>query len=221
MNYSRVDHTYREIRQRIVNGVYLPAERLIEESMAQSLGVSRISVRSAFQRLHQDGLITLEPRRGARVTVISLEEALEIIELREGLEGWAARLAARRISEEAIQSLEQLIAEMMRVVREGTLLQYADLNSMFHQRIAEAAGNRRLRQMMDGLKVPIVTYQFRIIFLSGRKERSIQEHTEIVAALRSRCEERAESVMRSHISVVRRTIAENRNLIGPRLPAFS
>lgn len=210
---SRVDQAYRAIRQRIADGVYRPAERLVEAELARSLAVSRMSVRSAFQRLRQEGLITLEPHRGAKVTALTFEEAMQVVEVREGLEGWAAALAAQRITEEGLANLDRLLSEMERVLREGKPLEYADLNAAFHQAIVDATGNRRLRHLVDVLKAPVVTYQFRIILVPGRGQASLREHGEIVGALRSRCPEMAEAVMRRHISTVRQTMVDTKRLM--------
>lgn len=205
-----VERTYGAIRQRITEGVYLPNQRLTEAELVQSLGVSRMSVRAALQRLHQEGLITLEPYRGAKVVSISLEEAMEVMELRQGLEGWAASLAAVRITEQELAGLDAVLAEMRQVVREGRLLDHADLNAVLHQSILEAARNSRLKQAIDLVKFPIVTYQFRTIFLAGRAQQSLQEHAEIVEALRSRSANRAEVAMRSHIAVIRELMTDRK-----------
>lgn len=213
MPSSLVERTYQTVKQQIIDGVYRPAERLVEADLAQSLGVSRISIRSAFQRLHQEGLIVLEPHRGAKVTAISYEEALQVTEVREGLEGWCAALAAQRISDAALAELDEILSKMSRVIEQGQPLEYAGLNTAFHRIIVAATQNTRIQQLMDALKAPIVTYQFRIIFVPGRSKESLREHAEIVSALRSHSPEKAEAVMRLHVSRVRQTMVETKQLM--------
>jgi len=203
---NQVERTYHSIRQGILGGVYHPSERLVERDLAESIGVSRVSVRSALQRLHQEGLVTLEPHRGAKVTAISLEEALRIVEVREGLEGWAAALAARRISEEQLEELERQVSDLGRMIQDGRMLEYGDVNASIHQKVIEAAANPRLKQLIDGLKVTVVRFQYSTILMPGRAQASWREHSEILDALRSRSPDRAEDAMRRHIAAIRHTM---------------
>jgi len=210
---TQVEQTYRSVRQRIIDGVYLPSERLVETDLAQSLMVSRSSVRAALQRLHSEGLIVLEPHRGAKVTALTLDEALQIMEVREGLEGWAAALAAQRISEEKLAELEAIVPTMDELLKDGRPLEYSEMNALLHQGIVEAANNPRLQQLIGSLKTSLVRYRFRTILVPGRSRSSFQEHSDIVAALRSRSSEVAEAAMRRHIAGVRRTMKEARRLM--------
>ncbi len=208
-----VEQTYRTLRQQLVDGVYRPSQRLVETDLAQALGVSRISVRSALQRLHQEGLVTIEPHRGAKVTDISLEEALQVMEVREGLEGWAAALAATRIDDEGIAELERLIDEMGRLLNDGKPLEYSERNALFHQRILQATGNTRLQQTLASLQTSIVRYRFRTVLVPGRSKISLMEHTAILDALKAHDSERAAVAMRRHIEGVLRTMAEARRIM--------
>ncbi len=210
---TQVEQAYRSLRQRVIDGIYRPSERLVETDLAQSLAVSRISVRAALQRLHSEGLVTLEPHRGAKVTAITIDEALQIMEVREGLEGWAAALAARRMSEEALAEVELLVPTMEQLLAEGKPLEYSEMNALLHRRIVDSAANPRLKQLIDSLKTALVRYRFRTILVPGRSRTSFQEHAEIVAGLRSRDSEIAEAAMRRHIAGVRRTMVEARPLM--------
>jgi len=89
---------YRRLREAIASGQFHPNERLVEASVATRLGVGRTAVRAALVRLDQEGLVTLEPNRGARVRLISDREALEIEEVRATLEAMLARRAATRVT---------------------------------------------------------------------------------------------------------------------------
>ena len=213
MSSTLVDRTYSAIRQAITEGTYLPNQRITEAELVQSLGVSRMSVRAALQRLHQEGLIVLEPYRGARVVSVSLEQAVEVMELRQGLEGWTAALAANRITEQQLAGLDAVLEQMRLVVREGRLIEYADLNATLHQLITDAAGNSRLKQAMDALKYPIVTYQFRTIFTPGRAGQSLQEHAGIVEAIRARSPQQAEAAMRDHIGVTQGLMTDSKRVL--------
>src|SRR5487761_1050507 len=100
---------YRRLRDAIASGQFHPNERLVEASVANRLGVGRTAVRAALVRLDQEGLVTLEPNRGARVRLISDREALEIEEVRASLEGFLAHRAAGRITPEELRGLHQVM----------------------------------------------------------------------------------------------------------------
>lgn len=201
------EQTYRNLRQLILDGAYRPSERLVETDLAETLKVSRTNVRSALQRLHQEGLVTFEPRRGAKVTAITLEEALEIVEVREGLEGFAASLAAVRASDKAIAELETIIEEMNGLLGAGKLLEYSEFNARFHRIIIASAANRKLKQMIDSLQISLVRYRFRTILFPGRNGESFKEHRSIFEGIRARSPEWAEFAMRKHIAGVGHTMA--------------
>ncbi len=202
------DQAYRTLRQQIIDGVYRPSQHLVEADLAQSLGVSRISVRSALQRLHQEGLITLQPHRGAKVTDISLEEALQVMEVRQGLEGWAAALAAQRITDEVLARLEEIVADMERLLAQGKPLEYSEANALFHHHVLQAARNPRLRQSIESLQTALIRYRFRALLVPGRSAESVADHARILEALRSRSSEESERAMRQHIAAVARNMVE-------------
>src|SRR6266852_8860804 len=103
---------YRRLREAIASGQFHPNERLVEAAVATRLGVGRTAVRAALVRLDQEGLVTLELNRGARVRLISDREALEIEEVRATLEAMLARRAAARISAEGLRALLAVITQM-------------------------------------------------------------------------------------------------------------
>ena len=100
---------YDEIQRRIVEGRLQQGERIFEDQLAHELDVSRNPVREALQALESEGFVELEPRRGARVAVISAERANELFELREALEGMVARLAAQRRTPDQLLGLQRLV----------------------------------------------------------------------------------------------------------------
>mgnify|MGYP001478597830 CR=1 FL=1 len=210
---SRVDTVCRLIRQRIAEGVYRPAQRLVETELAKSFGVSRISVRFALHRLQQEGLVTIEPRRGATVRVLSLEEAVEIMEIRERLEGMAAELAAQRITDDDLAKLARLVEEMEDLLQQGKPMEYSQRNALFHQTIIEAAGHRVLSETLASLQTPLIRFRFRTILVPGRSEQSVKEHREILQALKAHSPREAEAAMRHHLANVRRTMVEAKDLL--------
>src|SRR4051794_30600586 len=92
---GQLEYTYQRLKDAITNGVYMPHQRLIEAEVTQALGVSRTTLRAALIRLHEDGLVEIEVNRGARVRAFSLDEAVQILLVREVLEGLAAGVGLR------------------------------------------------------------------------------------------------------------------------------
>ncbi|MFI5283603.1 MAG: GntR family transcriptional regulator [Candidatus Dormibacterales bacterium] len=197
---------YHALRDAIVSGQFHPNERLVESSIAAMLGAGRTAVRAALVRLDQEGLVTLEPNRGARVRLIPDREALEIEEVRATLEVMLARRAATHASAAALHALGQVLLEMRRLVAQDDSLGYSELNSRFHQLIWSAADNPTAAGLVGSLKSQSIRFQYRTILRPARTERSLHEHEEIFAALSAGDAEAAEVAMREHLAAVLDTL---------------
>src|SRR5579872_6278394 len=130
---------YHQLREAIVAGQFHPNERLVEAAVAERIGAGRTAVRAALVRLDQEGLVTLERNRGARVRHISDREALEIEEVRAALEGLLARRAAEHATPADLSELHEVIEAMRTRVEGGDSIGYSELNARFHQIIWAAA----------------------------------------------------------------------------------
>src|SRR5690606_24936012 len=139
---SRAELVYEALRDDIFNNRLRPGERVSEERIAQRLKVSRTPVREALKRLHAEGLVEITPHRGAVVRDPSGEELAELCTVREVLEGLAARLAARSISDVELYTLERLINEMDAAAREDRIDDLIQYNHQFHESIWLATRNR-------------------------------------------------------------------------------
>src|SRR5205085_10047912 len=128
---------YQRLKDAIANGIYMPNQRLIEAEVTQALGVSRTTLRAALIRLHQEGLVAIEVNRGARVRAFSLAEAVEILLVREVLEGLAAVIAIDRITPEDLQELRENVEQMKGALAADDVMQYAALNGRFHKIILD------------------------------------------------------------------------------------
>ena len=197
---------YHVLRQAIVNGDFHPNERLVEAAVAQRIHAGRTAVRAALVRLDQEGLVTLEKNRGARVRHISDREALEIEEVRAALEGLLAGRAAKRIKAEGLRELRQVIKEMRERVGEGDAIGYSELNSRFHQVVWSAADHPTATRLVGGLKSQAIRFQYQTAMRPGRAGRSLREHEAIFEALKSHDEDRAETAMRDHLAEVLDTL---------------
>ncbi|HEY1454879.1 MAG TPA: GntR family transcriptional regulator [Candidatus Dormibacteraeota bacterium] len=197
---------YHRLREAIVSGGFHPNERLVEAAVAERIQAGRTAVRAALVRLDQEGLVTLERNRGARVRHISDEEALEIEEVRAALEGLLARRAATRVNPDDLRQLLEVIGEMHERVEAGDAAGYSELNARFHQVIWAAADHPTATRMVGSLKSQAIRFQFQTAQQPGRAQRSLREHEVIFSALKARDEDAAEDAMRQHLAEVLGTL---------------
>jgi len=186
------------LRSAIIDGTYLPGERLVEEEIAARFDVSRNPTREALHALSVEGFVEIEPRRGARVATMNARRAGELFEVRAPLEGLVARLAAQRRTPADLVHLRDVLGAGTAAAAEGRLDELPALNTEFHMSLAAAAGNELLAGTLARLSDIIRwVYAARI---SMRSTRSWDEHAAIVAAVADRDAERAERRGAEHIS---------------------
>ena len=141
-----------KIRGQILAGRLKPGERLIEDRLSAELGVSRVPVREALRGLSMEGLVRLEPNRGASVTEVTPQLLAELVEVRTLLEALNARLAARRHDPEIVALLQDTLRRGNEAAQSGTADELAQLNAEFHERLAEASRNSVLSDIMRSLR---------------------------------------------------------------------
>ena len=206
------ESAYRRLKCGIIDGVYAPRQHLVEVDAAQELGVSRATVRAVLLRLQQDGLVDIQPNRGARVRSFSVDEAVKILQVCELLEGLAAALAAEKATAEQLVALRTIVGEMETARAAGDLLACSSLNGQFRRILLDAAAHEFLDQILGSLHYPLVRYQFRTILVPGRKERSLAEHREILTCLERQDAAGAERAARRHVARVRETLQHSSEL---------
>ena len=198
------------LRQDIFNGTYKPGTRLVEQSLAVQYGVSRGPIREALVQLEQEGLVHVNPRRGALVTEVSPTEAWEIYTLRGHLEGLAVKLAAPHWTDEHGTRLAALMEEMEQL---GPLdwLEAINLDQRFHHLIVEASGNRTLFQAYQTLDSKVVACFFAVkLYLGGLPVNMAKRHSKLAEALQQKDFWRAEILAIDHWS---ETAARLRSLV--------
>ena len=190
------------LRAAIVAGRLLPNERLVEADLTRRLGIGRSAVRTALARLEHEGLVELEPHRGARVRLVAVPEAVEILQARAALEGLAARAAAANATDADTAELRAILAEMRRLLDAGDLLKASDTNAILHRRLLEIGGHATANRLIDELRSQLVRFTYRTILVPGRSERSFAEHTAVIDAVAAHDGPAAEKAMRTHLSHV-------------------
>jgi DNA-binding GntR family transcriptional regulator len=203
------------IRAGIVNGDYAPNQRLIEADLVDTYGASRAVIRSALIELAAEGLVDRLPNRGARVRAVSLDEAIEIVEVRMGLEGLCAAKAARQITDSEIEELRRLRADMLAAVSQGELMEYSRLNRVLDQRIGQISGHKTATAILNRLRAQAVRHQFRLSHQPGRASVSAPEHAAIIDAIIARDPELAEAATRAHLRSVIEALRATPHTHGP------
>jgi DNA-binding GntR family transcriptional regulator len=141
-----------KLRERILSGTVAGGDRLVEGRLSEELGVSRMPVREALRQLAAEGIVTIEPRRGATVTQFNAEQVRELVEVRATLEGLNAKLAARRHDPAKIAELQSILSEGVRLAESGDPMVLITLNERFHDALANIASNSILRDIMRSLR---------------------------------------------------------------------
>ncbi|MGH9133431.1 MAG: GntR family transcriptional regulator [Ilumatobacteraceae bacterium] len=186
-----------EIRRRIISGALPQGERIFEDQLAQHLGVSRNPVREALQLLAHEGFVEIEPRRGARVMVLSDDRAAQLFEVREPLEGLVAGLASTRRNDDQLRQIQAIVAAGREALATGDLTSLPALNTRFHRLLVDVADNALLTELLDGLMNVIEWMYTRRV-----RERALwswEEHDAIATCIVAGDPGRAESVARQHI----------------------
>lgn len=206
---TSADKTFFRLRKDIVEGVIKPATKLSETELSTNYAVSRAVVREAINRLETCHLVERKANVGARVVSLTLEGLDQLYQVREALEGMAARLAATHMSDEEISDLSNLLSSYFETVKDGeTYYQEAgDLD--FHYRIILGSKNQQLISMLiDNLYHLIRMYRVQLGMAGPRVTTAFDEHKHIVQALSNRDAELAEMLMRRHILYTRNNLQD-------------
>ena len=205
-NLTLRERVHDHLKQEILANRYAPGSELLEVPLSEELGVSRGPIREALRSLESEGLVEITPRRGAVVTSLSKRDFLEAYQVREALEALGIRLAVPRLTETALDSLDDRIELMAQHAASGDVDAFFDANAAFHEAFMEASENRMLIEVYRRLMAQMGPYRRPSARLRGNVERSVAEHREIVAAARRRDIEAAVSLLMQHIEVPQRLL---------------
>ncbi|MFI7382484.1 GntR family transcriptional regulator [Streptomyces sp. NPDC049813] len=190
------------LRQAILRGEMSPAQRLVENELAEQYDVTRASIRAALLDLAAEGLVERIRNRGSRVRVVTVEEAVEITECRMALEGLCAAKAAVDATEAQLDELSDLGAAMSKAVADGDPLSYSELNHDLHARIRDISGQRTAVGLLERLNAQLVRHRFQLALRPGRPQQSLSEHLAVIEAIRARDPQAAERAVRAHLGSV-------------------
>ncbi len=205
------DRLFDALQRAIVEGEIPQGSKISEPELARRHGVSRGSLRAAIARLEACKLVERKPNLGARVVELSAEQLIELFQLREALEGMAARLAAQAMTAAEIDALGALLEQHGQQIEQeqgqAYFQQQGDLD--FHFRIVQGSKNRQLIALLcEDLYHLLRMYRVQFGMRSQRSRHAFDEHCYLLNAIRARDPEMAELVMRQHVRSSRRHLEQ-------------
>jgi DNA-binding GntR family transcriptional regulator len=204
-----VDVVHRHLQVAILSGVPAPGEQLSVPELARQLGVGRGSVREAVLQLVAEGLAEERPHRGVVVATIGPDEVRQIHEIREALEGQAARLCATSPHPELVKQLEAALAEQHQAIDAANSAAYAETDSHFHGLLAASCGNPMLGSFIERLHAQMQLALDRVAETPEHRTRGQAELRTVLDAIRAADPDGAEAAMRAHIRRTRGEIASH------------
>jgi len=187
------------LRELIMSGELQEGDKIKEDELCSSMGISKTPLREALRVLSVEGLIRLVPNRGSFVSTPTFEEIREMFDVMSVLEGFCARAAAQKMGEKDLATLEKLHDRLEENYRRKAQREYIRINNQFHSFVQELAGNRTLNQIVNGLRQKILLYRYQSLNLPERFAQSIREHRDLLEAFRKKDPKKAETLMRRHL----------------------
>ena len=199
---------YEELKMQILKGSIIPGTRMMEVELAEEMGVSRTPIREAIRKLEREGLVTIEPRRGAYASMISTEDMVEILEVRQDLEGLAAYFAADRMNDEQMKELKEVSNNYNKAVKQGVMEDMIKYDTRFHHIIVESCRNKILMQMIEQLQELVL--RFRYIYYDNfrRAENMPEEHEAIISAIAEGNADKARAAADIHIERLKELVVK-------------
>lgn len=214
MELERVDtkRAYGRIRERIITLDLAPGSVINEQKLAEELDMGLTPVREALKLLAHDNLVAVTPRHGLYVSDVDAPDLEQLSELRLNLEGFSARLAAQRATDDDLVILEALRQEQASTPPEDSKRLF-DVDHKFHQAVARAAHNKYLAESLERLFGLSQRLWYLALPKLGFLPGAVEKHVDLAQAIKNRDGDRAEAIMREHVgefyAQVREVLAED------------
>jgi len=193
------EEAYHQIKEKIITLDLAPSSVINEQALMKNLGLGRTPIREALQRLDAEGLVHIVPRRGMFVTDISITDLQEIFEVRIVMAGFCARLAARRITPQQIAPMEAVLRDLEHVQSVDSIA-LMDIDKRFQRILYQAADNKFLTDALERLYDSGLRLWHLVLHRLGDVRDAIEQHREVLEALKARDEKMAESLIQQHIA---------------------
>lgn len=174
------------VKEAILKGRLKPGERVPEPELAEVFGISRTPVREAFRQLESEGFITFTPRKGAVVSPITDKDVKEFYAIKGMLEGYAAKMACCKLSDEDIKRMEDLNLQMAKCAEKNDAKNFFKLDNQFHDVFLKICGNDKLYNLIHTLVQQFERFRRTSLSLPGRMQSSVNQHADIVEAFKKR-----------------------------------
>jgi len=197
---SQSSDAYHSIKEKIITLELPPASVIDEAKLIADLGFGRTPIREALQRLALENLVVIMPRRGTIVADLNMSDLQKIFEIRIELEIYAVRLAAERATSAQIAAMEALFHDADTLIRDDNNDQLIRLDHEAHRLLAQAAHNEFLEDMLERLYNHVLRLWYVSLHRVQRLREAIEEHREIIAAVKDRDSVRAARIMHRHIT---------------------
>ncbi len=184
------------IRDAILKGSMKPGERVSEPELAERFGISRTPIREAFRQLESEGYLKVIPRKGAVVASLSERDIEEFYAIKIILEGFAAKMAAEKLSMKDIEKLESINQRLAQIAKDGDVKNFFRVHNEFHEVFIKAAGNERLYEMINQLVMKFKRLRLASLSVPGRMEISVEEHRNMIQAFKDHDGDKADSLVR-------------------------
>jgi DNA-binding GntR family transcriptional regulator len=197
---------YKKVRSMIISKKLVPGQKIVQDKLAESLGISRTPLRSALQILEAEYLVQSVPRKGVIVKEFSDKEIVELYDCRIALEGTASSLFTTIASDAEIDRLSGLFQPFLESPIDANKYQIAD--SIFHDSIVQGCGNSFLSKLFKQGNILLI---INMVGLVRPPEETLNEHLNIISAMKKRDSDSAEALVRSHLDKSRQLIISNIN----------
>jgi DNA-binding GntR family transcriptional regulator len=204
-----VEQVAEKIRSAILRGELKPGTKLTEQDMAAEFEVSRTPIREALRQLEVERLLTRVPFVGVTVKQLSPEEVLELLEIREVLEGLVARLATRHMDDAHLQRLQASLRRLTEAARKGNVAAYLDHALAFRRALVECCRSESLAEHVLVIENRLRLVGNRTAVLPGRMEASTTEHEKLLTAIKRGDAALAERLNRERIQHIRDAFAQS------------
>jgi DNA-binding GntR family transcriptional regulator len=193
------DVVFHTLRDAILTGKLLPGERLMENQLAEQLGVSRTPIREALRMLELENLVKLVPRKGAQVLDMTEKDIQNVLEIRGVLEGLGVSLACKKMTPEQVFHLKEKEKELEQAWMENDIEKVADLDEQFHDMMFAATENDKLVQIFNHLRTQLFRYRLVHVKLESSKATIIHQHRKILWAIENRRSEEGAKIAQEHV----------------------
>lgn len=207
---SQNERAYARLKDALTTLAYKPGDYLNVASLMDELALGRTPINHALHRLSNEGLVQIIPRKGVMVSPLSIDEALELIDVRMANESLCARLAAARITKTELQQLKSVARDIDEAVERRNMAQVMNSDRLFHEHIALAARNQILTEILKVLHARSQRFWAISLSADGHLEEVRTEHRNIINALANADPDAAATAVEGHVLSFKRSLLHGR-----------